>query len=409
MGDQRLLTIFAAGEIPSAMVTFVSLLMFVQLGVSGEWAVFMSSMLFVPWVLKSFLFGRVRAMGHYGRWLHVSESLLCVSLFGLSASFRLGVHCVFAMLMAVGLLCSWHELLARMYYESVFHPTQRRYYDYPRMVSSQLVVAFTYGAFILVVGGMEVFFRQIPRAWAMGCYLMAGVFLLTTLYHFASLRRVVVHRVSDSSFAVAGNAVSGAASLLCRPYRLLAVLTLFALLLPQGLMFHTRVLFLLDSRDAGGLGCTIQEIGFAQGTVGVLAFCIGIAFGYWLVSSVCIRRVFWHLVVALGFSPVVYLLMSYFPPQSLAWLCACTCAAQLTFGLGLSACGVLVDNLSGGRSLSTVNLLHVPAIALCMLPAMAVSGALAYGLGYGTYFLVAALMAPLSWVVAFLAKDRILS
>ena len=49
------LTLFAAEEIPAAIVTYVALLMLLQLGLAPAEATFCSALLFVPWVLKSFM------------------------------------------------------------------------------------------------------------------------------------------------------------------------------------------------------------------------------------------------------------------------------------------------------------------------------------------------------------------
>lgn len=406
----RLLTIFAAEEIPAAMVTFVSLLMFVQLGVSTGMAVFLSSMLFLPWVLKSFMRNWVRRAGHFRYMIHLSEALLCCALFGLAASFVYGVWCVCAVLFLISMLCAWHELLARMYYERMFRPREQRYYNVTKIVYSHMAVVFTYGALILIVGSMEVFFRQIRRAWAMGCYLTAGLFLFFAVYHLFVLRDPRVgddagqHSLRDSWRAelhVIGRIRQ-------RPGWYFSVLSLFLLLLPQSLMFYIRVIFLLDTHVRGGLECTIQEVGFAQGTVGVLAFCIGIALGRGLMAAFDVRRIFWPLAVALGSSPLVYLVMSYIRPVSLAQLCVATFMAQILFGMGLCICRVLVHRISGNRYRNTVNLLYVPLIALCMMLPMSAGGWLVSWMGYRLYFLLDVLSAPLSWCVVACWMDRIL-
>ena len=95
------------------------------------------------------------------------------------------------------------------------------------------------------------------------------------------------------------------------------LLLLFLLLLPQALMFHTRVLYLYDTHAHGGLQCTIQEIGFAQGTVGVIAFSLGIALGRLLIIRHTLQRLFWPMALSLVLSPFVYLGMTLWPPQSL--------------------------------------------------------------------------------------------
>lgn len=403
MNYQRILTIFAAEEIPAAMVTFVSLLMFLQLGVSGSVATALSSLLFLPWVLKSFIRSWVRRAGHFRQMLHLTEAILCVALFALSASFPYGVTPVFASLFIISMLCAWHELVARMYYERMLRPRLQAIYNTPKVILSQIAVIFTYGALILIVGSMEVFFRQIRRAWAMGCYITAALFVIITVYHLLVL---LSPRVGDEARVHSmRSSVKAEIHVIERikeqPGWWRYVITLFLMLLPQGLMFYARVLFLLDKEANGGLGCTIQELGFAQGTVGVIAFCLGITIGQSLMKWIPLQKVFWPMSIVLGLSPLVYLTMTMEPPTSLPILCIATFQAQLLFGIGLCICKTLVQSISGNRYRNTVNLLYVPIIAACMILPMAVSGWLVEWLGYHLFFLTDALSAPVAWCITY--------
>jgi len=402
MRCHRLLTLFAAEEIPFAIVTFVSLLMFLQLGVNGGLAVFFSSVLFIPWVFKSFVRSLVQRVGRFRSLIHLSELLLCVALFALAASFAKGVACVFAVLFIISVLCAWHELLARMYYERMLCPRLQRLCNAPKIVVSHAAVVFTYGALILLVGSMEVFYRQIRWAWAMGCYLTAGLFALFAVCHVFALAS---HEASGSpcrhSFGSSLREEWRAIGRICGTegwYR--AVAALFFLLLPQSLMFYVRVLFFLDTTDRGGLQCTIQDVGFAQGTVGVLAFCVGMGIGRGILAHVPWLRVFLPMAVALSLSPVVYLVLAWCLPSSLLYLCVATTLSQLFFGIGICVCYFPVRVVSGDKYRNTVNLLYVPLIAACMILPMALSGWISQTVGYRCYFILNVLAAPLAWYAA---------
>lgn len=384
------------------MVTFVALLMFLQLGVTPAVATTLSALLFLPWVLKSFMRAWVGRAGHPRLQLHVSEYLLGAALVVLALAFPVGWRAVFWSLMLVGLLCVWHELAAGMYYERMLRPAFQRVLAGPRMASAQAAVVMTYGALIFLVGMLQVYFRQIRYSWSVGCYVTAGVFLLFAFMHLLSLRThpvpgartAAMHEPAASPFAGGRERIRS----IGRGYLLLLLL-----LLPQSLMFHARVLYLYDAPTQGGLGCTIQEIGFAQGTVGVLAFSLGLVYGRYLIGhlrrrQVSMRRVwqqlFWPLAIVLGLSPLVYLCMTVWPPQSLLPLCCGTMAAQLLFGLGIGICRQPLRTVSGLRYRSRMNMLQIPLIAAAMIVPMALSGWLVELLGYHRFFLVNALSAP---------------
>ena len=173
------------------------------------------------------------------------------------------------------------------------------------------------------------------------------------------------------------------------------------MLLPQSLMFFTRVHFLFDKVANEGLGCTLQEIGFAQGTVGVIAFTLGLTIGRSLMRWIPIQKLFWPLTLILGLSPAVYLFMTIDTPNDLVALCIATFHAQLLFGLGFCICRVPISMISGERYRNCANLLSVPLVATCMLLPMIASGFLVVWLGYHQFFLINTLSAPICWLLIF--------
>jgi len=171
-------------------------------------------------------------------------------------------------------------------------------------------------------------------------------------------------------------------------------------------MFFSRVLYLYDAHARGGLQCTIQEIGFAQGTVGVIAFSLGIALGRRSSLSSIHSSLFWLLALCLVLSPFVYLGMTIRPPQSLLELCLCTMTAQLLFGLGIGVCRLPIGVLSGTLHQNTSGMLRIPFVAAAMFVPMAVSGWMVERLGYDVFFLVNALSAPVCLLGVFLLRRK---
>ena len=403
------LTLFAAEEIPAAIVTYVALLMLLQLGLAPAKATFFSALLFVPWVLKTFMRSWVSRVGHLRLVLHLVEVLLIISLVLLALSFGVvnvkwmnGSSLVFSALLLVSLLCAWHEVAARMYYERMLRPVVQRLFTVPRLVCSQVSVILTYGALIFLVGTLEVYFRQIRYSWSVGCYVTAGILLIFAFLHLGILPNRQ-QSADNRQQAVSDSTTSSRSSIVRSP---LSVLVLFLLLLPQALMFHARVLYLYDTHAHGGLQCTIQEIGFAQGTVGVIAFSIGIALGRLFIIRHTLQRLFWPMALSLVLSPFVYLGMTFWPPQTLPALCCCTMSAQFLFGLGLSVCRLPISTISGPRYRNTINMLQIPLVSAAMIVPMALSGWLVEQLGYNTYFLVNALSAPVSLLGIYLLRRR---
>ena len=374
--------------------------MLLQLGLAPAEATLCSALLFIPWVLKSFMRPWVSRIGHFRLALHLIEFLLFVALVLLALSLKSShVHFLFFTFLAllmVSLLCAWHEVVARMYYERMLRPAYQRLLTVPKLVCSQVAIIFTYGALIFLVGTLEVYFRQIRYSWSIGCYVTAGILLLFAILHLRTLKASSQPSLTDNETKPVSSSFhwKGWGGLLL----------LFLLLLPQALMFHTRVLYLYDTHAHGGLQCTIQEIGFAQGTVGVIAFSLGIALGRLLIIRHTLQRLFWPMALSLVLSPFVYLGMTLWPPQSLIALCCCTMTAQFLFGLGLSVCRLPISAISGTRYRNTIIMLQIPLVSAPMIVPMALSGWMVEQLGYNTYFLVNALSAPVCLLGIYLLR-----
>ena len=382
-------TLFAAEAIPSAMITFVALLMFVQLGVGWGMSTLLCGLLTLPWVLKALARQRVQRIGCFWPVLCALEAAIFGLLVALAFSFGGGqaaTYRVFAVLFMTCLLCTWHELAAGSYFERMLSPREQRYYHSLRTAASQSSTIVTYGLMLMAVGTLEVFYHNrsqaIALSWSTAVYLLAGFYLLLLCLNLFWLRKPAERcgcQTGDGDVqGESGRTVSRAS--------VVTILCLFLLLLPQSLLFHTRVLFLIAPIADGGLGCSLQWIALAQGTVGVIAFSAGLGLGHRLERK---SRLFSRLSTAhvtLVLSPFVYWCMTQWPPQSLAMLCVATFVAQGTFGFGLNACSPYVRALSGDRYRNTLNYLYIPLVALVMLVPLSLSGWLLSHTGFRLFF-----------------------
>ncbi|MDO4202056.1 MAG: hypothetical protein Q4D25_08045 [Bacteroidales bacterium] len=401
-----------AEEIPAAVVMFVAVLMFLQFGADEGMAALYSGLLFLPWVMKSYLYSKVRKAGSFKRRLHWVELTMFVCLMGIAvyiSEAKVRAWLLFVFLYVLSCLCAWHELLSRMYYARMLEPREQRLYGNTKMVSSQMALVVTYGVLIIVAGFFEVFFRSYQKAWAMESSLVAGGFLVFCVLNLVVLPHLRVPQPYryESVADTVKNEWHIVSRIRQKPHIFPILLSLFFLLLPQSLMFNPRVFFLLASSERGGLDCSFQDVGFAQGTIGVLAFSIGIALGRALMRRHGNRSMFGMTAVVLTLSPVPYMLMARQPQlDNMFLLCCMTFVAQLFFGFGLNVCRVYVPYISEQRYRNVTNFLYLPMVASLMVVPMAVSGWLCSELGYSTFFKLCVAIAPLAWVLLALCKTK---
>lgn len=396
-----------AEEIPSAVVVYVALIMFLQFGANQTMAAVYSGLLFLPWTLKSYLYTKVQKASSFKGRIHLVELLMLLCLMGIAvylSECKVKDWVLFLFLFVLSFLCAWHELLSRICYDRMLTPREQRIYGNIKMLSSQMSLIVTYGLLIIVAGFFEVFFRSYQKAWAMESSLVAGGFLVFCMANAIFLRHPrhwQRYRYESVAHAVK-NELHVIGRIRQKPRFFPVLFCLFFLLLPQALMFNTRVFFLFAPADDGGLACSVQDVGFAQGTIGVIAFSIGLMGGRFMMERWGECRMFWTQIFMLTLSPLFYMLMSMYPqPGNLPLICCVTFMAQLFFGVGLNVCRVFVRYMSGSRYANTLNFLYVPLVATAMMLPMMASGYLCSMLGYAHFFLLNTLMAPLAWVAIY--------
>jgi PAT family beta-lactamase induction signal transducer AmpG len=383
------ITLFAANEIPSAVVTFVALIMFLQMNIGVALSTLFAAILLLPWVAQPFMRRLLPGMGGDRWWLHLIEIILAGTMALFALTLRNGMWWTMLMLAWISTLSAWHDIMAKHYFMRRTMMAQETHHLVLRALSSQMATVLTYGLMIMAVGVLQIYFRQRSQtySWALGYYILAGAYLLMTLMNMLLLRN-------------AGNTeITTTRQWPWQQKRWKEhLIMLLLMLMPQGLMFYSRTVFLLAQPQEGGLGCTLQEVGFAHGTIGVIAFLTGVALGKGILNKWGENRTKWPLTICLGLSPAVYLTMTHCRPEGVWKLSAYTLMAQLLFGIGLNACRRYIENLSGERYRNSVNPLYIPAISLCIVLPMALSGFLLERLDFKLFFMLDTLCAPITWV-----------
>lgn len=349
-------------------------------------------------------------MAQFRTWILVAQ--FCMFLFAGAAAFATNqshpkVWLVFLSLLLLSAFCAWHSLLSSMYYERMFFPREQRYHLPIKRTASTVSLILTYGSLIMLVGFLQIFYRNIHRAWALGLYLMAGVLLLCLILNLVLLRtpHVYSEHLSSSLSETVRHEWSVLHRIVNRPHSWLLLIIVFVLLIPQSLMFYPRVFFLLASDEMEGLDCSLQDVGFSQGTIGVIAFSIGTVLGRYFMQHSRLQVLLRPMMIVLTLSPLFYFLMALFPQRdNMFALCLMTGAAQFCFGLGLNICLPFVHYFSGERYRNTTSLLSVPLVVTCLTLPVALSGLLVEWLGLRSFFFLNALTIPLVWI--FLACSR---
>ena len=145
--------------------------------------------------------------------------------------------------------------------------------------------------------------------------------------------------------------------------------------------------FLLDSKEASGLGLTTGDLGLIYGTIGIIALSVGGIIGGIAASRKGLKHWLWWMVIAMNLPNLVYVFLSYAMPSSLWIVAASVAVEQFGYGFGFTAYMLFMIYVSEGRHKTAHYALTTGFMALgMMLPGM-VSGWLQELIGYQHFFI----------------------
>ena len=158
--------------------------------------------------------------------------------------------------------------------------------------------------------------------------------------------------------------------------------------------------FLLDSVEAGGLGLTTGEVGFVYGTVGALALTVGGILGGIVAARHGLKAWLWPMVFAINLPNAVYLFLAWAEPESFLVINAAIATEQFGYGFGFAAFLLYLIYVSDGPSKTAHYAIGTGLMALGMMIPGMFSGWLQEIVGYERFFVWVLLATLPSFLVA---------
>ena len=384
-------TLYFAEGLPYIAVMTLSLVMYKRMGISNTEVALYTGWLNLPWVIKPLWSPFIDLMRTKRWWIVTMQLLIGAALAGIA--FLIPADHFFQSTLALFWLMAFasatHDIAADGFYMLGLTPHQQALFVGIRSTFYRLATIAGQGLLIMFAGYLEKSARGIPFAWSMTFLLLSGLFLAVFVYHTF----VLPHPKSDR------RAATLSASSLWREFLLtfrsffqkegIGVALLFMLFyrFPEAQLAKMGIPFLLDPVSEGGLGMTTEQIGFTQGTVGIIGLTIGGILGGIAVSRHGLKHWLWPMVWAISLPDLVYVYLSYFPETILLWVNVCIFVEQFGYGFGFTAYMMYLIYFSRGTHSTAHYAICTAFMALgMMLPGMA-AGWLQEQLGYQLFFI----------------------
>lgn len=389
----------------------ISVILYKRLGLSNADIALYTSWLYLPWVIKPIWSPFVDILKTKRWWIVSMQLLIGAGLAGIAftlpASFFLQATLAFFWLMAFS--SATHDIAADGFYMLALDDSQQSFFVGIRSTFYRFASIAGQGLLIILAGWLETTTGNIPYAWSITFFIIAGLFLTFFVYH----RFVLPYPKSDTGKAantpkdVMAEFVNTFRTFFTKKRVWFAITFMLVYRLSEAMLVKLAYPFLLDAREVGGLGLSTQEAGIAYGTVGVAALVVGGIVGGIVASRQGLKYWLWPMAIAITLPNAAYLLLAVYQPESFIWINVAVATEQLGYGFGFTAYMLYLIYFSQGDHKTAHYSICTGFMALgMMLPGMA-AGHIQEWLGYQNFFiLLVLLIIPTLALIPFLNVDK---
>lgn len=334
-------TVYLAEGLPYFAVNTLTVLMYTNLGIGLKEMAFFTGWLYLPWVIKPFWSPFVDIF-KTKRWWTVTMQLLMAITLG-SAGFFLSTSFFFAATLVLFWLTAFfsatHDIAADGYYMLELDSHQQAQFVGVRSTFYRIASVLGQGGLVILAGYLEKSLGSIPQAWSCVFILLGIVFFGIALYdQFVMPRPASDHPTPGVTPAtIARDFVNTFITFFRKKGIVAAILFMLLYRLPEAFCLKLVQPFMVADRATGGLGLTTAQVGWANGTVGVVALLLGGIIGGIAIARKGLRFWLWPMAMALTIPCGVYVWLALVPDMHFSAVCTLIGFEQFGYGFGFTA------------------------------------------------------------------------
>jgi len=230
---------------------------------------------------------------------------------------------------------------------------------------------------------------NIPLAWSITFFFLAGLFVVLFVYHRFMLPHPTVDKPAtrEPGQTILGEFLKTFA-LFFKKEKIGAILAFLLLYrFAEAQIVRLASPFLLDAQEIGGLALTTGQVGIAYGTVGLAALTVGGILGGIMAARHGLKFWLWPMVFAMNIPNLVYIYLSQSLPDSFVVISASIALEQFGYGFGFTAYMLFMIYVSEGEHKTSHFAITTGFMALGMMIPGMFSGWIQELVGYPNFFI----------------------
>lgn len=369
-------SLYVAEGIPYCAVNTLPVLFYCELGISIPEITVWTGLLSLPWMIRPFWSPFVDIFSTKRKWtlamqLMMTVSMMAVALCLPTSFFFVSTLSVFA---CMAFFSATHDIAADGFYMLALSEKQQADFVGIRSTFYKVATVLGQGGLTLLAGWLESRGMRPAGAWAIVFYCLTAVFFFIWLWHTQALPKLSDDHPmgATSPSGIIRDFYLTFVSFFKKKYIAAALIFMLLFRLPEAMCGKMVAIFMKTPLEEGGLGLSLTEIGFANGTVGVIALLAGGILGGIAIGKGGLQKWLWPMAFSLALPCVVYCFLAICPTISFYLICVAVGFEQFGYGFGLTALMMYMIYFARGESETSHYAFCIAfSMAGIMLPGMA--------------------------------------
>jgi MFS transporter, PAT family, beta-lactamase induction signal transducer AmpG len=401
-------TLYYAQGIPYVIVMSVSVIMYKRLDISNTDIALYTSWLYLPWVIKPLWSPVVDIFKKKRNWILVMQLIVGAGLAGVALTIPVSNFFQYslAFLWLVAFSSATHDIAADGFYMLGLSQRDQAWFVGIRSTFYRLSMITGQGLLVILAGFLETSTGNIPLAWSITFFILAGLFMMFFVYHKFILPYPSkdVSARKDESSSVLNEFLKTFTAFFKR--KNIGIILGFILLyrFAESQLVKLATPFLLDPQEAGGIGLTTSEIGLVYGTIGVICLTLGGIIGGIVIAKQGLKFWLWPMIIAINLPDLVYVFLAFTQTTNLWLVSLMVGIEQLGYGFGFTAYMLYLIYISDGEYKTSHYAIATGFMALGMMIPGMWSGWLQELIGYQNFFIWICIATIPGFIMAKLVK-----
>lgn len=378
---------FASG-FPYAIIISVSVIMYKNLGISNEDIGIYTSLLYLPWVIKPLWSPFIDLHSTKRKWFLSMQLLISIAF--LIVGFTIPMNQFFFLSLAIFWVAAFasasNDVATDGYYLLSLSKDQQSFFLGIRSTFYRLSMLTGNGLIVIIGGYLETEFGDKTKAWSYTMLIVGLLMASITVYNLFTTPESE-NETSDKSVEQQKDFATVFTSFFKK--KQIGIVLAFILLFRLGESQLMKMLtpFLIDPKEAGGMGLTTEDVGIIYGTFGVIALLVGGTLGGIAISKQGLGKWMLPMILIMHLPIIGFITLSHFQPDNVIYIYLVVILEQFGYGFGFAAFLMFLIYVAEGESKTSHYSLATGFMALgMMLPGM-ISGYIQEYLGYGNFFI----------------------